>query len=74
MVFSKLEQVAKYWDRSGDLWDAFDVRYVRAICPLKTMSASYRALKWLEAYRVKYIDQADKDSSGDVETVITEDI
>lgn len=74
MVFPKFEQVAKYWDRSRDLRNALDMRYVRAISPLRTTLATSRAFKVIKTYRTKYIDQADEDSSSDVDGVLAQDV
>jgi hypothetical protein len=74
MVFSEFKQVTEYWNRSRDLRDAFDVRYIRAISPLKLKSAGFRAIRVVKAYRIYYIDQADEDSSSDIGTVLAEDI
>jgi len=74
MVFFKFEQVAEYRNRPRDLRDALDMRYVGAISPLRTMLAMPKALKAVEVYRVKYIDQADEDNSSNVGTVLAQDI
>lgn len=74
MVFSKFEQVAKYWNRSRNLRNALYIRYIRAISPLKGMLASFRAEKVVRAYRIKHIDQAYEDNPSNVDTVLTEDI
>ena len=74
MVFFKFEQVAEYRNRPRDLRDALDMRYVGAISPLRTMLAMLEASKAVEAYRVKYIDQADEDNSSNVGTVLAQDI
>jgi hypothetical protein len=74
VVFSKLEQVAEYWNRSWDFRNALDMRYIRAIGPLKKMSASSRVSNGVKAYRIKHIDQADEDNPSNVDTVLAEDI
>jgi hypothetical protein len=34
MVFTELEEVSEYWDRSWDFWDSLDVSNICAIRPL----------------------------------------
>jgi hypothetical protein len=42
MILAKFEQVAKYWNRSRYLRDAFNMGYIGAISPLRLMSASLK--------------------------------